>query len=164
MSNALNAAREKLAIDILENFKGKITGDYTDYIVGENPENRYFVGKLLPVSSGSTSSFGSDVFIESIGADFYVKATEFPNAVIKVYPQGDFYYRAYPTLEQQRTALLERINDSIEKPYADFDEVIKAYNENPAAFQKAKEKLIPVYKKSRYIERIIISISLCNLS
>lgn len=43
MSNALNAAREKLAIDILENFKGKITGDYTDYIVGENPENRYFV-------------------------------------------------------------------------------------------------------------------------
>lgn len=147
MSNALNAAREKLAIDILENFKGKITGDHTDYIVGENPENRYFVGKLLPVNSGSSSSFGSDVFIESIGTDFYVKATEFPNAVIKVYPQGDFYYRAYPTLEQQRAALLERINDSVEKPYADFDEVIKAYNENPAAFQKAKEKLIPVYKK-----------------
>ena len=55
MANKLNVAREKLAIDILENFKGKITGNNADFIVGENPENRYFVGKLLPISSGKTT-------------------------------------------------------------------------------------------------------------
>lgn len=147
MSDALNAAREKLAVNILNKFKGKITGNDADFIVGENPENRYFVGKLLPISAGNTSSFGSDVFIESIGTDFYIKKTALSNARIKVYPQGDFYYRAYPTLEQQRNALLEQINNSVEKPYVDFDEVIKAYNNDPSTFKKAKEKLVPVYKK-----------------
>ena len=147
MASKLNVAREKLAVDILENFKGKITGNNANFIVGENPENRYFVGKLLPINSGSTSSYGSDVFIESIGADFYVNSSDFNNAKIKVYPQGDFYYRAYPTLEQQRAALLQQINDCIETPYDNFDEVITEYNKRPEKFQKIKEKLIPVYKK-----------------
>lgn len=147
MADPLNAAREKLAVNILKDFKGKITGDSAGFVVGENPENRYFVGKLLPISSGNTTSFGSDVFIESIGTDFYVNRSDFSAAAIKVYPQGDFYYRAYPTLEQQRNALLEQINNSVEKTYADFDDVIKAYNEKPYEFQKIQEKLVPVYKK-----------------
>ena len=97
MAGKLNVAREKLAIKILEDFRGKITGDYSPICIGENPENRYFVGKLLPVSEGQTSSFGSDVFIESIGMDFYVATEEIATVAIKVYPRGDFYYRAYPT-------------------------------------------------------------------
>ena len=64
MANVKSTARELLAKDILQGFKGKITGDNADFIVGENPENRYFVGKLLPVSDSQTSSWGSDVFIE----------------------------------------------------------------------------------------------------
>ena len=147
--DALHMARQKLAKNILEDFKGKITGDYTDVVIGENPENRYFVGKLLPVGEDSTSSFGSDVFIESIGADFYIKKEEIENAKITVYPRGDFYYRAYPTLEQQREALLQQINDSIETPYDSFDDVIRVYQTEPSAFAKAKEKLVPVYKKVR---------------
>ena len=70
MAGKLSVAREKLALRILDDFRGKITGDYSDICIGENPENRYFVGKLLPLSEGQTSSFGSDVFIESMGADF----------------------------------------------------------------------------------------------
>lgn len=58
MANVKSIAHELLAKDILEGFKGKITGDNADYIVGENPENRYFVGKLLPVSDSQTSSWG----------------------------------------------------------------------------------------------------------
>ena len=50
MANEKSIAHELLAQEILKSFKGKITGDNADYIVGENPENRYFVGKLLPVS------------------------------------------------------------------------------------------------------------------
>ena len=47
MANEKSIAHELLAQEILKNFKGKITGDNADYIVGENPENRYFVGKLF---------------------------------------------------------------------------------------------------------------------
>lgn len=147
MAGKLNVAREKLAIKILEDFRGKITGDYSPICIGENPENRYFVGKLLPVSEGQTSSFGSDVFIESIGMDFYVATEDIETAAIKVYPRGDFYYRAYPTFEQQRNAFLDEINDSEETPFADFDALIEAYNNDPSAFAKRKTKLIPVYKK-----------------
>lgn len=147
MSSNKSVARELLAKEILENFKGKITGDNADFIVGENPENRYFVGKLLPTSDSQTSSWGSDVFIESIGADFYVEKDEIENAILRIHPKGDFYYRAYPTLEQQRLALLEKANELYEKEFEDFTELVKEYKNNPTSFSKLKEKLIPVYKK-----------------
>ena len=147
MAGNLNKAREKLAIKILDDFKGKITGDYNPICVGENPENKYFVGKLLPIGEGQATSFGSDVFIESIGMDFYINSDEISNAIIKVFPRGDFYYRAYPTLEQQRAAFLDEINSSEETPYEDFDALLKEYNENPSSFDKRKTRLVPVYKK-----------------
>ena len=68
----LKKAREKLAYQILNDFKGKITGDYSSTCIGENPENEYFVGKLLPISSAPTVSTSSDVFIESVNVDFYI--------------------------------------------------------------------------------------------
>lgn len=151
MVNKLAKAREKFAFQILDEFKGRITGDNEDVIVGENPENKFFVGKLLSNKNDTSSNYSSDVFIESVGADFYVDKSEFETAQIKVYPKGDFYYRAYPTLEQQRKALLDEINEtsSEEQQYSDFEEVIRAYKEDNNKFQKVKIKLIPVYKKVR---------------
>lgn len=147
MAGKLSVAREKLALRILDDFRGKITGDYSDICIGENPENRYFVGKLLPLSEGQTSSFGSDVFIESMGADFYIDENQITTATLKIAPRGDFYYRAYPTLEQQRAAFLADVNNTVQAPFDDFDALLAAYNENPGQFSKAKSKLIPVYKK-----------------
>ena len=90
MANVKSTARELLAKDILQGFKGKITGDNADFIVGENPENRYFVGKLLPVSDSQTSSWGSDVFIESIGSDFYIAKDEIETAKLTIHPKSQF--------------------------------------------------------------------------
>lgn len=147
MANVKSVARELLAKEILRGFQGKITGDNADFIVGENPENRYFVGKLLPVNDSQTSSWGSDVFIESIGSDFYIAKGEIETAQLTVHPKGDFYYRAYPTLEQQRAAMLKKANELFETGFANFDEIIERYKEDPSAFTKVKEKLVPVYKK-----------------
>ena len=147
MAERLNKAREKLAIKILEDFKGKITGDCSSVCIGENPENKYFVGKLLPLSGEQITRYASDVFIESIGADFYVSKDEISSAAIKVYPRGDFYYRAYPTLEQQRAAFLSEVNDSIETPFENFDKLIEAYRVDSTAYEKVKNKLVPIYKK-----------------
>lgn len=149
MASKMNLAREKLALAILDGFKGRITGDYTDVVVGENPENRYYVGKLLPVGDSSTSSFGSDVFIESIGADFWITEAQINDAKLQVFPKGDFYYRAYPTLEQQRAALLVQINNTLTQPFTSFEEVMAKYKESPDVFNSLDAKLIPVYKKVR---------------
>lgn len=158
MANVKSIAREKLAADILRGFIGKITGDNSDHIVGENPENRYFVGKLLPVSDSQTSSWGSDVFIESIGSDFYIAQDEIEAAQLIVFPKGDFYYRAYPTLEQQREAMLKRANELFDKSFASFDALLEQYSADATPFTKVKEKLVPVYKKVQIHKS---NISLC---
>lgn len=147
MADAKTIAHELLAQELLRGFKSKITGDNEELIVGENPENRYFVGKLLPLSEGQTTSWGSEVFIESIGADFYIARSDIKNARLIIYPQGDFYYRVYPTLGQQRQLILQRAEEAMGERFTDFDELIKRYQKAPEKFASLKEKLVPVYKK-----------------
>lgn len=83
MSDKLSKAREMLAGQILEDFKGKITGNKIDYVVGDNPENIFFVGKLLSNKDDGGSGYSSDVFIESVGADFYIVDEQFESALFR---------------------------------------------------------------------------------
>lgn len=156
MTDKLSIAREKLAEKILEEFKDKITGATNEPVVGDNPENKFFVGKLLTRTDEPGRMDGSDVFIESVGADFYIKQSEIEKAEVTVFPRGEFYYRCYPTLEQQRAAILEEANNLSDKPIDSFEDLVKINSEDPDRFKKVKIKLIPVYKK--------ISIASPNLS
>lgn len=147
MSDKLSKAREMLAGQILEDFKGKITGNKIDYVVGDNPENIFFVGKLLSNKDDGGSGYSSDVFIESVGADFYIVDEQFESALLEIKPRGDFFYRAYPTLEQQRTAILDEANEMLAEQYESFDSLFDVYTDDPDSFKKIKMKLVPVYKK-----------------
>ena len=147
MADRLSKARERFAEQVLAEFKDKITGASDAPVVGDNPENKFFVGKLLTKGDNTANNFGSDVFIESVGADFYISDEEFKQAEIKVFPRGDFYYRAYPTLTQQREAILEEVNEISETKYATYEELLAAYRSAPKDFNRVKIKLIPVYKK-----------------
>lgn len=135
MPDILSTAREKLASKILEDFKGKITGDISDTVVGDNPENIFFVGKLLSNQESKDNVYSSDVFIESVGADFYISEQDFCAAEITVFPRGDFYYRAYPTLNQQRKAILEEANEMFTARYESFEDLLEAYDKDPNAFK-----------------------------
>ena len=89
MANNLSVAREKLAEAILKDFKDKVTGATDTPVVGENPENIFFVGKLLTNGSESNSNYSSDVFIESVGMDFYINKDDpdkFRRLKIKLVP------------------------------------------------------------------------------
>lgn len=145
MSN-LAKAREKLAETILKEFKDKITGASDEPVIGDNPENKFFVGKLLAKDSDN-SGYSSDVFIESVGADFYIKQEQLAHSKITVFPRGEFYYRCYPTLEQQRIAILDEANASAQEPFASFDELLQAVTADPETYSRLKIKLVPVYKK-----------------
>lgn len=107
----LEKSRQLLSTAILKNFVGRITGAGLDRIVGSNPENVLLVGKLMSTNDADGQNANSSkTFIKSIGVDFYISESDLDNAVIRLFPQGDFYYRAIPTLEEQRMAMLREIS------------------------------------------------------
>ena len=148
----LEKSRQLLSTAILKNFVGRITGAGLDRIVGSNPENVLLVGKLMSTNDADGQNANSSkTFIKSIGVDFYISESDLDNAVIRLFPQGDFYYRAIPTLEEQRMAMLREINDSHDyNAFDSFEDVAAAYKINPANFSNYQIKLIPVYKKIRH--------------
>lgn len=149
MKNQLERAREALALRLLNDFKQEITGDQIDRVVGHNPEEVYFVGKLMSIKdeSAANSSFSSKTFIESISVDFYIDEAERSSALVKVSPKGEFYYRAYPTLEEQRNAILDSVKQMTGIRYESFAQLLPAYMANPGQFANTEIKLIPVFKK-----------------
>lgn len=145
----LEKSRQLLSTAILKNFVGRITGAGLDRIVGSNPENVLLVGKLMSTNDADGQNANSSkTFIKSIGVDFYISESDLDNAVIRLFPQGDFYYRAIPTLEEQRMTMLREINESHDyNAFDSFEDVAAAYKINPANFSNYQIKLIPVYKK-----------------
>lgn len=149
MRSNLAIAREKLSEHILEVFKQEITGRHINRIVGSNPEETFFVGKLMSINDDDSKNqvFSSKTFIESISVDFYVSINEINDAKIIIYPKGDFYYRVYPTLKEQQDAILKSVYETTNLKYDDFDALKKEVEINPSLFHKTEIKLIPVYEK-----------------
>lgn len=141
-------ARQLLSTEILHNFVGRITGANLSRIVGKNPENELLVGKLMSTRDEENDPKSSKTFIDSIGLDFYIDRSEIDRAEVTLYPEGDFYYRVLPSLEEQRDAFIDEVNKSQnEIVYKSFDEIVRSFEENPEPFQQYKIPLIPVYKK-----------------
>lgn len=131
---------------LLEDFRSKITGENESRIVGDNPENLFFVGKLLSVNDDeSDKKFNSKTFIESIGVDFYVSSQDIHKAALEIIPEGEFYYRVHPSLEEQRAYLLKRINEGLEEQFEDFQTLVDEYN-NSSNYRGISCELCPVYK------------------
>lgn len=161
----LEKSRQLLSTAILQNFVGRITGAGLDRIIGSNPENVLLVGKLMSTNdSKGQNSNSSKTFIESIGVDFYVSENALDDAVIKLFPQGDFYFRAIPTVEEQRAAMLREINESSdENVFESFEDVVAAYKTNPVIFSSYQIRLIPVYRKISLDENAQVSFKLKDI-
>lgn len=155
----LEKSRQLLSTAILQNFVGRITGTGLERIIGSNPENVLLVGKLMSTNDAEgQNSNSSKTFIESIGVDFYVAENDINDAIIKLFPQGNFYYRALPTIEEQRAAMLREINESsVGNAFETFEDIAAAYKINASAFSNYQIKLVPVYKKVSFDENAQIS-------
>lgn len=149
MKNHLDKAREAITLQILNDFKDKITGNSIERVSGHNPEEVYFVGKLMSINddTGKNSNFSSKTFIESISVDFYINDSQFEEALISVIPKGDFYYRIYPTLQEQRSAMLSNVKKVSGESFDTYRDLLLDYEKDPTKFAKTNIKLIPVYKK-----------------
>lgn len=155
MKSKEEIAREILTEQLLCDFKSEITGEHQERVVGVNPEEAFFVGKLMSINDEEEKNkvFSSKTFIESISVDFYVSESDVENAVITICPQGEFFYRAYPTLTEQRQAIIKSVYETTNEKYASFDELKKAYAEHPRKFVNTEIKLVPVYKKISISEK-----------
>ena len=149
MKSNEDIAREILTERLLEDFKQEITGNKKTRVVGNNPEDTFFVGKLMSIhdEEGKNNAFSSKTFIESISVDFYISETDISNAEVTVFPQGEFYYRAYPTLDEQRDALLRSVYETTGEKYDSYDSLRQAYEKDKAKFVNTEIKIVPVYKK-----------------
>ena len=96
--------RELLAREIAERFVASISGTKSDTIIGYDPNDRIYVGKLSPQSASDT--FSSSVLIKQIGMSFRVSKADIEHIELDIFPQGNFFFRIIPTYEQQKQAFL----------------------------------------------------------
>lgn len=140
--------RELLAKEIVDRFVAAISGTNSEEIIDYNPNDRIYVGKLSPQSAADT--FSSSVLIKQISVDFRIPKEDVQTAEIDIYPQGNFFYRVQPTLEQQRKAFYDDfISTFTDQRIVDFSELTEKYasNELSDEMRGHKVQLLPVYRK-----------------
>ena len=81
-----NQDRQLVSLQIVDGFISRITGCNQDRVVGDIPDNVYYVGKLMSTEDEDNKFGSSRTFIDSIGLDFIINETEFKNAHIDVFP------------------------------------------------------------------------------
>ena len=148
MGLQMTTNREVLAKYIVRKFVGAISGTDQTQWVRHNPEDRIYVGKLSP--QGAEDLVSSGARIKQIGVDFRIPKKDVDRAVLKIFPQGNFFFRVWPSLEQQRRFFLENFNDTYaDAQFDSFDALVAAYDTNTPAEDRREHKvpLLPVYEK-----------------
>ena len=148
--------RELLAKEISKRFATAISGNEIEQIVEYNPEDRIYVGKLSPQSEDNGLS--SNVLIKQISVNFKIPKADTNIAKIRIYPQGNFFYRVIPTLEQQQEYFVKDFNLLFNSAYTTFSDIANAYEQGllSTEMEAHKVQLLPVYEKIA-IERHNIS-------
>ena len=139
--------RAILAENIAKRFVDAISGNDKDQIIEYNPEDRIYVGKLSPQSK--EDNFSSSVLIKQIGVDFRIPKSDIESAELKIYPQGNFFFRVIPTFAQQREFFLKDFNAAFKCEYKTIEELFEAYNSGAltAEMKKHRVQLLPIYEK-----------------
>lgn len=140
--------RELLAREIVDRFVASISGTKVDTIIGYNPNDRIYVGKLSPQSESDT--FSSSVLIKQIGVNFRVPKANIENIELDIFPQGNFFFRIIPTYEQQKQAFLKDfLTTFTEQRIATFEDLVaqKQAGNLTKEMLEHKVQLLPIYKK-----------------
>lgn len=139
--------KEIFVEQLAKEFIAKITGENEERVIGKNPEEKFFVGKLSTIETKKNMN-SSRSFINQIGVDFIIKECEIKNAILDINPKGEFYFRVNPTLDEQRNEILNeyRLLNEEDKDIT-FDEIYNKLTENKVGNEKYEVNLIPVYEK-----------------
>ena len=140
--------REVLAKEIVNRFIASISGTQAETIVGYNPNDRIYVGKLSPQSA--SDSISSSVLIKQISVDFMISKADLETAELDIFPQGNFFFRILPTYEQQKQAFFKSFTATFtDQKVASFEEIVTKMQMGELAQEMLEHKvqLLPIYKK-----------------
>jgi len=160
--------REILASNIINRFVEAISGTDKEQWLVNSPEDRIYVGKLSPKSAEDNRSFSSSVLIKQISVDFRIPKSDIERAILHIYPQGNFFFRVIPTLEQQRSFFMKDFNATFsqEAKFIDFSTLANALNAGTLTenMRAHKVQLLPVYEKIAIDrEEIFFSLKLADI-
>ena len=141
--------REILANNIIDRFVSAISGTDKEQWLFNSPEDRIYVGKLSPQSA--EDSFSSSVLIKQISVDFRIPKKDIDCAILQIYPQGNFFFRVLPSLEQQREYFFKNFISTF-NPGSSFENFItlaESYNSGELTpdMKTHRVPLLPVYEK-----------------
>jgi len=140
--------REILANNIIDRFVAAVSGTDKEQWLFNSPEDRIYVGKLSPQSA--EDSFSSSVLIKQISVDFRIPKQDIDVAVLQISPQGNFFFRVLPTLNQQRAFFLKNFISTFTKfQFTDFTVLAEAFlaGKLTTEMRAHKVQLLPVYEK-----------------
>jgi len=141
--------REILAENIIKRFVAAVSGTDKEQWLEHSPDDSIYVGKLSPQSA--ESDYSSNVLIKQISVDFRIPKKDVNSAKLLIYPQGNFFFRVLPMLEQQRAFFLKNFSATFnqESNHADFSSLLSAYNAGTLTkpMNDHKVQLVPVYEK-----------------
>jgi hypothetical protein len=140
--------REILANNIMARFVDAVSGTDKEQWLADSPEDRIFVGKLSPQSA--EDSFSSSVLIKQISVDFRIPKKDIETAALHIFPQGNFFFRVLPTLEQQRTFFLKNFKSTFtELGLENFSVLADAFVTGKLTSEMSAHRvqLLPVYEK-----------------
>lgn len=153
--------RQVLAKNIIDRFVAMVSGTDKEQWLFDSPDDRIYVGKLSPQSA--EDAFSSSVLIKQISVDFIIPKKDIGVAELQIYPQGNFFFRVLPTLDQQRDFFLKNLVSTFnpETGFDDFTALAEAFNSGvlTTEMQTHKVQLLPVYEKMA-IDRNSVSIGL----
>lgn len=143
----MNNNREVLARNIIDRFIAAVSGTDKEQWVFHSPDDRIYVGKLSPQSA--SDDFSSSVLIKQISVDFRIPKEDINVAEITIYPQGNFFFRVLPTLEQQREFFHKNAIQTFGVTFTDFAALVFAHNNGSLAqeLRDHRVQLLPVYEK-----------------
>ncbi|MCS5421727.1 MULTISPECIES: DEAD/DEAH box helicase family protein [Psychrilyobacter] len=146
---------EIFARHIANEFKELLTGESQTRVVGEQPQDKFFIGQLASRNE-KDNYFSSKVDISQIGVDFYVRAKDIGETQLEIEPLGNIFYRVIPTYEEQRNKLINHLG------LKTFDEVISKYEDikgKKGQENRFKVKLEEVYEKISLADDIKIVVN-----
>ncbi len=141
--------RQILANEIVNRFVDEISGKGKDRVFNNNPNDCIYVGKLSPQSA--SDAFSSSVMIKQISVDFKIAREDISYAELEIFPQGYFFYRILPTLEEQREFYVHEFNIAFGNviSFNRFEDMLLAYRSGKLTeeMKAYKTQLLPIYER-----------------
>jgi len=98
-----NLVRGRFARAVLEKIRRSADGSLSDKVLDDKPSRKLFIGNLSPRKPMSeTSSIYSKTAPSSAGLEVLINKHDVDAADIQIYISGAFYYKVFPTREEQQ--------------------------------------------------------------